>query len=582
MIHHFLHALRALWSERIALFWPIWVAITAVGVMLVIWVVPQRKNITLDPIQSRWHDWSRSAILAVAFLGLFLACYIAGSLVWEDFTYYDNSHFTNGTLVGRDIPVQISPEAGRFWPLGHQEFNLIRHFTHSVPGYHAFRIVELVLLCGILLVFDEELSIEARVALITLALVTPSILTSFSGLIYPESNIIFWLVCLAWCVKRFEQTQSTAWAVAALVSSQFMLYYKETAFLLLLGFAAGRLLFRCWKVDHAGWDFNRLRDRESRLDMCLALMVAPFLLYYLAAMFPNYRTGYTDDFRLPLAEVVASYLKLDFLVWVFVAVVLARIFLILRRKVAPSPLWDGLALAGIGGFVGYLCLRVYSAYYLAPVDLIAVLYVGRLAILSMEKMSLGTRLCALALLSLVLLQGLSLSAFRMYERKNVIHAKAEMGRVIKARYESDPQSVKRLFFPFANPFPILEFASWLNYIGVPVEEVPPGSAATSSVGMVGKAIKKDGPCGYRTFACHPGSRPDPGDLVVVLPDDFTRTDELNSYRQEGAGPLFSYHPRPPIPQWLHPYVNRLHVVSPVFAHEQLPDSWLNASVAIWK
>jgi hypothetical protein len=437
-----------------------------------------------------------------------------------------------------------------------------------------------VLLCGILLVFDEELSIQARVALITLVLITPSIMISFSGLIYPEWNVVFLFLCLAWSVKHFEQTRSTPWAVAAVASSQFMLYYKETAFLLLLSFAVGRLLLRCWKVDQAGWDFERLRDPESRLDMCLALLVAPFLLYYLAVMFPNFSTRYADDFRLPLKQVLASYLKLDLLVWALVAVVLARIFLILRRKAAPSPLWDGLALAGVGYFAGYLALRIQSSYYLAPVDLIAVLYLGRLAILSMENMGLGTRLCALALLSLVLLQDFSLSAFRMYERKNVIHAKAEIGRVIKARYDSDPQNVKRLFFPFTRSFHLLEFASYLNYIGVPVEGA--GSVATSNVMMVGKAIQKDGPCGYRTIVCHPGSRPDPGDLVVVLPDDFTSTDELNLYRQEGTGPLISYHPRPPIPQWLQPYVNRLHVVSPVFAHEQLPDFWLNASVTVWK
>jgi hypothetical protein len=582
MLHHLLHVLGVFWRERIALFWPIWIAITAIGVMVAIWVVPHRKNIPVPSIKPGRHDWSRQAILALAFLGLFLACYTAGSLVWEDFTYYDNSHFTNGTLTGRDIAVQISPEAGRFWPLGHQEFNLIRHFTHSVVGYHAFRIVELVLLCGILLGFDEELSIQARAALIILALITPSILISFSGLIYAEANIIFLLVCLAWCVKRFEQTQSKAWAVAALVSSQFMLYYKETAFLLLLGFVVGRLLLRCWNMDHERWDFKRLRDPESRLDMCLVLMVATFLLYYLAAMYPNYRTGYADDFRLPLSEVLSSYLKLDLLAWVFVAVVLTRSSLIMRRKVISSPFWDGLALAGIGCFVSYLILRVESAYYLAPVDLIAVLYVGRLTILSMEKMSVGFKLWTLALLSLILLQDISLSAFRMYERKNVIHAKAEIGRVIKARYESNPQDVKRLFFPFTNPFHILEFASYLSYIGVPVEEVPLGSSAANTVEMVGEAIKKDGPCGYRTFACHPGSRPDPGDLVVVLPDDLTRTDELNSYRQQGAGPFFSYNPRPSIPQWLLPYVDRLHVVSPVFAHEQLPESWLSASVTAWQ
>jgi hypothetical protein len=582
MLHHLLHPLSALWRERIDLFWPIWIAITAMGVMLVIWVVPEKKKIPPDSIPFRPHDGSRGAILAVIFLSVFLAFYIAGSLVWEDFTYYDNSHYTNGTLAGHNIPLQIWPEGGRFWPLGDQEFNLLRHVTHSITGYHSLRIFQLLLMSGILLVLDETLSVKKRVALIALALITPSILISFYGLEYPEVNVLFGLVCLAWFIKRFERTQSIVWAVGAVISSQFMLYYKETAFLLLLGFAGGRLLLRCWKGNYAGWDFKRLRDPESRLDLCLALLGVLFLLYYFAAMFPNFHTRYADKFRVPLKDVLASYLKLDFLVWVFVVVVLARVFLILRRKVVPALLWDGLALGGTGCFAAYLILGMYGGYYLAPVDLIACLYLGRLAFLSIDKMSRGTRLCVLALLPFILLQDLSFSAFRMYEAKNVIHAKAELGRVIEARYASSPQNVKRLFFPFASPYDVLEFASYLNYLGVPVEQSPTGSVAIGNVMLVGKEILHDGPCGYRTFVCHPGNTPDRGDLVVVLPDDFTSTDELNSYLQEGAEPLISYHPRPPIPRWLQSYVNRLHVVSPIFAHDQLPDFWLNALVTVWK
>ena len=385
-----------------------------------------------------------------------------------------------------------------------------------------------------------------------------------------------------WSVKRFEQTQHITWAVAAVISSQFMLYYKETAFVLLLGFAVGRLVLRCWKANQAGWEVSRLRDPQSRLDMCLAFLGVSFFLYYLAAMFPNYSMGYADEFQRPLKQIFASYFELDLLAWALAAVVLARTVQILRHKTAPALLWDGLALAGIGCLAGYLTLRMYSAYFLAPVDLIAVLYLGRLAFLSMKNMGLGSRLGALALLALVLLQDLSLSAFRMYERKNVIHAKAEIGRVIKERYESDPQNVKRLFFPFARPFHVLEFASYLNYLGVPVEQVPADSVASSSVVIVGTAFQTVGRCGYRTFVCHPGSRPDPGDLVVVLPDDFTTFEQLNSYRQEGTDPLFSYHARPSIPRWLLPHVNHMHLVSPVFSQNRLPDFWLEASVTIWK
>jgi hypothetical protein len=581
-LHHLLHPLNLLWRERNELFWPIWIATTALAVVLVIWVVPKKKSIPRDSIPSRRNNWSRGAILSVTFLALLLACYIAGSLVWEDFTYYDNSYFTNGTLVGTDIPLQLLPADGRFFPLGHQEYNLIRHFTASVAGYHALRIIQLVLLVGILLVFDEDLSVQARVGLIILALITPSILISFSGLIYPEWNVVFWLICLAWSVKKFEQTQSIAWAVAAVISSQVMLYYKETAFLLLLGFAVGRLILRSWKANPPDWDFKRLRNPESRLDMCLASLAVLFFLYYLVAMFPHYSMGYADESQLPLKQVLASYVKLDFLVWVLVAVVLARFVQILRGRLAPELLWDGLALGGVGCLSGYLVLRMNAGYFLAPADIIAILYLGHLTLLSMKNVGRVTKLCAMTLLTLVVLQDFSLSAFRMYERKNVIHSKVELGQAIKALYESNPQDVKRLFFPFAKPFHVMEFVSYLNYIGIPVEAVPPGSVASSSVVIVGTAFQTVGPCGYRTFVCHPGNRPALGDLVVVLPDDFTTSEDLNWYRRESTGQIFLYHPSPSIPRWLLPYVNSLHVVSPIFSQNQLPEFWLNASVTVSK
>ena len=34
-------------------------------------------------------------------------------------------------------------ESGRFIPLQHQEFNLIRHFTHTTTGYYVLPIAEL-------------------------------------------------------------------------------------------------------------------------------------------------------------------------------------------------------------------------------------------------------------------------------------------------------------------------------------------------------------------------------------------------------------------------------------------------------
>ena len=191
----------------------------------------------------------RVILVVLAFV---LVIYTAGMLVWEDFTYYDNSHFTNETLIGRNISLQVSPEEGRFWPLGHQEFNLLRHITKSNSAYHALRITELALVCVMLLVLEEDLSIPARSALVVLLLITPSMVVSFGGLIYPEANLVFWLLCLLLSIQRFESTKGRTWAASAVISSQFLLYYKETVFLLLLSFAAGRLVIRCRKEVGVG------------------------------------------------------------------------------------------------------------------------------------------------------------------------------------------------------------------------------------------------------------------------------------------------------------------------------------------
>jgi hypothetical protein len=475
-------------------------------------------------------------------LGLFLAGYIAMILAWENFTYVDNSFFTLYTLRGHDIAPEILPAIGRFFPLGLQEFNLIRHFTDTITGYHAVRIAQLLIFSWVLLILDDELSINARVAIVLLALITPGILTSFGGLIYVEANILLCIVCLALFVKRFEQTQSVAWAVAAAVCVQIMLYYKEIASLLLLGFAVSRLVLRCRSTDEGSWDYSRLWDKESRLDLCLAFLAVLFLLYYLGVMLPHPTMQYSETRRRALAELFLGYIKVDLLALLFVGIVLFRTYLIVRCKVTPSLLWDGLAFGGVACFVGYLGLGMWAAskHYSAPVDLIALLYVGRLASLSVAKMHLWGKVAALALLLAVVLQDVSLSAFRVFEDKSVMHAKGEIAQVVLARYQNAAGDVPRLFFPFASRYMIKEFASYLDYRGVPVQGIMDASSGLKSVSIAAKFMTKDGPCVYyMNVICHADATPAPGDLVIVLPDDDPSLAEINSYRAQGELLFFS-------------------------------------------
>jgi hypothetical protein len=588
-----MQTLRNVHAALVTDFWPIWIALTVAVAIWVAWAVGRAagqrgEDQSETNFMPTWRQVATpGAIAALALLAVFLASYITMILHWENFANYDNDFLTLGPLEGRDNAPPIWPTEGRFFPLGLQEFNLIRHFTVTIFGYHVLPIVELLIFVYILIILDEELAIAARVALAIIALLTPSILMSFSTLMAPERNELFFLVCLVLAVGRFQQTGSTAWAVAAIVCAQLMLYYKETAFLLLLAFATGRLLLRCQSGHHRGWDWDRLWDKEGRLDLSLAGLAALFLLYYFGAVGIHRTMHYTTVRRQPFVEVAFDYLRLDLLAWLLTVVAIGRIYLILRRRIVSVPLWDGLALGGVACFLAYLYLRIFRPYYQAPADLVAVLYVGRFSLLSLQKMHPWRTVVVFTLGFTVIFQSISFSLFHELDQKNVIHAKAEIARVIAEQYRVGVARPLTLFFPFANPYVIMEFASFLSYRGIPIAGLENAGTEPNKVVLATAAIAKDGPCvDYRSIMCRPASGPAPGDLVIVLPDDKASRAEASVYRA-GGRQLFHYAPRPRVPQWLlhspvADLVGDLPLTQASFTNERLPDRWLDASVTIWK
>jgi hypothetical protein len=573
-------------------FYMIWIAITAGAVIYVVWVVgrattPGGQQVRNAPIADAWTQRSigRSRLAALALLALFLVFYTVLMLAWEDFAYYDDAMFTSGTLMGHDVIPIIG--GGRFIPLAGQEFNLVRHFTDIAKGYHVLPIVQVLIFSCILLILDSELDITARAALAMLALLTPSILISFSTLsVSSERNVLFFLACLALFVKRFEQTGSITWATAATVCAQTIIYFKETAFLLIFGLASGRLILRCKSGHMRNWDFDRLRVNESRLDLCLAGLAMLFFLFYLVMYSINGNMSYAVEHRQPLTEIVLAYLRLDLLSWLLLPILLCRIYLILRHQVAPSLLWDGLAFGGAACFLGYVVgLRMFSAIYLAPVDLIAVLYVGRFAVLSWKRIGPRRRTAAAMLALIVLLQDVWFSAFAVFERKNDIHAKVEIASVLETRYRSGVGNLHRLFFPFASPFAIMGFGSYLNYQGVPVEGASDQAAGPNRVVLATRALKKDGPCfGGGGIVCRAVTGPAQGDLVIVLPDDEASLTDANVYRHRGEL-LLLYEPYPRLPDWVYSLarnlVGEITIAAFRYTHNPLSNRWMDASVTVW-
>ena len=565
----------------------IWLGLTVVSAVLTPWLVTwgvgriqQTEKVPIGGGAGFCSPLSRGAWLMIGLFGLILAGYIALIFTWEDFAYYDNSQLTLYTLKGHSFPPPVWIDSGRFFPLDMQEFNLVRHLAHSVAGYDVLPALQLLVICAIFLILDQELDIKARICLAVCVLLLPGMVISFSGLIFPERNVIFWLLCLAFFVERFDRTQSGAAAAAAVVSAQAMLYYKETAFLLLWGFVVGRLLFRCRNFDGAGWNFARLWEKASCLDLCLGALGFIFLCYYSLVMFRHTKLQYIQQVRMPELEVLLSYLKVDLLAWLFAIVVLIRIFLIFKRRIVPSPFWDSLAFGGLAYMTAFLFLGMYSGYYWAPTDVIAILYLGRLACLSWEKSRPSIKITVSLALCAVLVQCVLGSTYRLYERKNLIHAKAQIADLIQKQYRHNADGPLRLFFPFTSPYLTMEFAAYLDYRGLPVEEAGNELAGTNRVEIVCRAMTKDGLIqNYRNILGHAGQAPKTGDLVIFLPDDRASRAEVSHYIN-GGDPIFSYEPRPSIPGWFDFLARHLHFT--YVNSFSIPDHWLNASVILWE
>jgi hypothetical protein len=85
-------------------FWPVWLTLTAVALVSTALLVRRKAGPAASreaPLPASFGR-SHGTAASVTLLALFLAGYIAGTVVGDDFTFYDNSPFTLYSLRGVD------------------------------------------------------------------------------------------------------------------------------------------------------------------------------------------------------------------------------------------------------------------------------------------------------------------------------------------------------------------------------------------------------------------------------------------------------------------------------------------------
>src|SRR3954469_6673565 len=169
-------------------FWLLWLA--ALAAILAVSIAICRAGPRVEggqPEEQRTKSGPLLAICSAAFLLLYLVF-----MFWnEDFAYQDGHSFTEWSALGVARPPSIWVGAGRFWPLGYQEYNLIAHLSRTAAAYLMYGAVQL--LVGLWLLHRSMPGKTPALRSFTLAvlMLSPAFAADFAELTYADRNVTF-------------------------------------------------------------------------------------------------------------------------------------------------------------------------------------------------------------------------------------------------------------------------------------------------------------------------------------------------------------------------------------------------------
>ena len=518
-------------------------------------------------------------ILIGVFL-VYLCFYIYLILYQEDFAWGDNNHFTHFSLIGKNYAPPIWPFSGRFFPLGHQEFNLIRFFSKSPTGYHGFPIFQLlIVMTGIWIVLNN-LPVWFRLLIMTLVMSTTSFVMSFFGLVYTERNVIFWLIILLVCFQYFLKTGSRFYFCSVLIATQFALYYKEPVFVLIGSFATIPIVF------HALSKKSLVRQKKYRefcqthlLEIAQIILIIFFLLYFTISILPQTTFGYATSKSIGTYSALISYLQIDFWLTAFVITLFSRSFYLVLTKKSPDLFWDSLAIGAFFYFLAYVKLQMFEKYFMAPVDFVAILYLGQLIYPWFSEHKKVLSGITATIIGLIACHNIVYSSFHIIERKNLIQGKVQLSRFVKDYAEQNNIRNVNLFFPYSKDYHLMLISTFMEYKGLNLPNNQPLEQDEVTVTLKSPYIYPKNNCikSPPFGRCFHAQTPNLEDLIVVLADDAVSAQELVKLKQQ-QNIVFHYQPRIPISPKIFSVFKKFPKISKISQFEPIEDNLLHIYV----
>jgi hypothetical protein len=493
-------------TEHIYLFAGLWMLVFGLAPALVSRFTVSRSPVPIPPPSSRPVPYP---MVFGIMIGLAFASWAALAIAWNDFTFPDGQILFSGVRGERQFyPPPIWPTAGRFFPLGHQEFELLGLIDTSGVVYYLFAAFQLAAVCVAAVALVRP-SWPLALLLVLALVAAPPVSTDFTGLIMPERNLIFLLAISLVCLRSYLSRSAPLAIFLAMAAMAPMVLYKETAFIFpaVIGFALGAAYFAPRLFQEADGD----RRRYLVAGVPMLVLAGAFLLYYVAVIRPEVNVSYAAARASDLGKIGADIIVQPWC-WVLAGSIVVRLWFLLARRHKLDPFWDSLPAATVVYIAAFFVLRLNGIRFVAPPAFISWLYAFHILVLvASDRHGVWlARAGAVVLAACVILQlG---PTWNMYTgRREMMYARASAARFVAdyAKIENlgTPERPLHVHVLGVSSFIGGSFGAFINArYGLDVVIAIPGNDGKEPSLCVGPD----------TTICDPGRPRDTGDLVVPL------------------------------------------------------------------
>lgn len=317
------------------------------------------NDMNLNLKQGKWNT-----IIVYTLLSLISSVYVYFILLNANWTWGDDYEFLISTAVGKiEWSLHIA-NRGRFYPFGHFDYNILTlipgattplaHYILVALSFVFFLIFSIKLYSIILKETGRNSVFNTWLILIIISFLLYYFYRIFLFLVYPERMIVVLMTLYFILYYQFIKKEKMIYGVIAIIISVYLIYCKETIFLVFSTIFGLNLLF----------NFKNLTNKQKIFYYALGLNVIIFLLLYYFIAYRNAETFYSRNSNLNDVFLFSiGNLKL-----LYIAVVLAlwRAYQVLIKKDRQHLFFDSLLFSGIIYALANVLLKLPMDYYYFP------------------------------------------------------------------------------------------------------------------------------------------------------------------------------------------------------------------------